>query len=101
MMWLPQQDRELFNPAALEVKERFSKNELPTLQRLAEFVHSSGMGCGLIVVEHLGNGKELATYASIPYTFVIGLREFKTRLKRGELGAWLKRERNRLVHGVR
>jgi hypothetical protein len=102
LMWLPQQDKELFNPAAIEVKGLIRMDMLPTIQaRLAAFVRSSSMGCGLIVVDSINVEESLAAIRPIPYTFVIGLREFKSKLENAELASWLKRERNRLVHGVR
>ncbi len=102
LMWLPQQDKELFNPAAVEVKTRIRVNDLLSLQiKLAEFVRDSNMGCGLIVVNTINLESTFARLHPIPYAFVISLREFKLKLERAELAPWLKRERNRLVHGVR
>jgi hypothetical protein len=102
LMWLPQQDKELFNPAAVEVKSRIGVDDLLVLQfRLAEFVRASSMGCGLIIVKSINLVKSLARLPPIPYTFVIGLGEFKSKLEKVELASWLKRERNRLAHGVR
>lgn len=102
LMWLPQQDKDLFNPAAVEVKTRIAADDLPALQAtLAEFVRASSMGCGLIVINSVNLEKRLARLLPIPNTFVIGLPEFKSKLEKSDLGSWLRRERNRLAHGVR
>ena len=102
LMWLPQQDKELFNPAAVEVKTSIRAQDIRTIQlRLAEFVRASNMGCGLIVVNSFNVEKSLQRLLPIPYTFVIGLSEFESKLLQAELAPWLKRERNRIVHGVR
>ncbi len=102
LMWLPQQDKELFNPAAVEVKRTIGVNELPALQaRLAEFVRTSSMGCGLIIVDSVNLARNMARLLPYPYIFVLGFGDFTSRLKRGELASWLKQERNRLAHGVR
>jgi len=51
LMWLPQIDKDLFNPAAIEVVGDVSHADLETMQRrLASFIRSAGLRCGLIVV---------------------------------------------------
>lgn len=102
LMWLPEVDSELFNPAAIEAKETIGAHDLPTLQhRLGEFVRNSNMGCGLIVVNSVNLARNLAKIKPYPFIFVIGLADFKSRLEQRELASWIRQERNRLAHGAR
>lgn len=102
LMWLPEQDKEFFNPAAIEVKTRVARDELAAIQsRLGSFVRKSGFSCGLVVVEDRASVESAGKLPPFPLVFVIALEEFKTRLRKGELGSWLRLERNRLAHGVR
>ncbi len=102
LMWLPQLDKDLFNPAAIEVAGRAKLAELAPMQlRLADFIRSSGLRCGLIVVNSVSLERELRKLPPIPYIFVLGLNELKSKLETSELAIWLRRERNRLAHGVR
>jgi hypothetical protein len=91
LMWLPRQDKNLFNPAAVEVRERVDSNELPALQRtLAEFVRSAGLGCGLIVVNSVDPESERRRLAPVPTIYVIGVHEMTSKLEHSELASWLK-----------
>lgn len=102
LMWLPQLDKDLLNPAAIEVANRAKLADLDSLQRrLASFIRSSGLRCGLIVVNSLSLERDLHKLPPIPYIFIISLSELKAKLETSELAVWLKKERNRLAHGVR
>ena len=102
LMWLPEMDSELFNPAAIEAKKTIGAQDLLTLQRrLGEFVRNSNMGCGLIVVNSVNLARNLGKIVPYPFIFVIGLGDFKSRLEQGELASWIRQERNRLAHGAR
>ena len=99
LIWLPHQDRNLFNPAAVEVRDRVYSDELPTLQRkLAEFVRSSGLGCGLIVVNSANLERERRRLPPVPSVYVIGLHEMTSKLENSELASWLKgKSRDRMM----
>jgi hypothetical protein len=102
LMWMPQLDSELFNPAAIEVVGLNLASNLAALQKqFASFLQSSGVRCGLIVVNSISREKELQRLTPIPWIFVLTLPEFKSKLESGELGRWAKHERNRLAHGAR
>jgi hypothetical protein len=102
LMWLPEMDSELFNPAAIEAKKTISAQNLPLLQhRLGEFVRNSNMGCGLIVVNSVKLARNPAQIVPYPFVFIIGLGDFKSTLEQGELASWIRQERNRLAHGAR
>lgn len=102
LMWMPQLDSELFNPAAIEAVSSKSSANLEKLQlQFASFLQSSGLRCGLIVVNSIAREKELRKLPPIPWIFWLTLHEFKARLASGDLGRWAKNERNRLAHGVR
>ena len=102
LMWLPEVDSELFNPAAIEAKKTIGVQDLPSLQhRLGEFVRNSNMGCGLIVVNSVNLARNLGKIVPYPFIFIIGLGEFKSKLEQGELASWIRQERNRLAHGAR
>lgn len=102
LMWMPQLDHELFNPAAIEVVGTKKATDLRKLQlQFANFLHSSGVRCGLIVVNSVLGEKELQKLPPIPWVFTITFSDFKAKLASGELGRWAKHERNRLAHGVR
>jgi hypothetical protein len=102
LMWLPQLDKDLFNPAAIEVVGSPKLADLKTQQlRLAGFIRSTGIRCGLIVVNSISLEPEIGKLIPIPYVFVLTLHDLKTRLESSELASWVKRERNRLAHGVR
>ena len=102
LMWLPEQDKEFFNPAAIEVKTSVMPDELAAIQsKLGSFVRKSGFSCGLVVIEDRGSVENAEKVFTFPLVFVISLEEFKTKLRKGELGSWLRQQRNRLAHGVR
>ena len=102
LMWLPESDKDLFNPAAIEAKKTIGLKDLPSTQvRLGDFVQKSGLGCGLIVVNSIALARNLSQIAPFPYIFLISLPDFKERLTKGNLSSWIRQERNRLVHGVR
>jgi len=102
LMWFPEQDKELFNPAAIEVKARVTRDELAAVHsRLGQFVRESGFGCGLVVIEDRASVENAGKAFPFPLVFVISVEEFQTKLRKGELGSWLRLERNRLAHGVR
>lgn len=102
LMWMPQLDSELFNPAAIEVVGTTSTANLAALQlQFASFLQSSGIRCGLIVVNSISREKELQRLTPIPWIFALTLTDFKAKLKSGDLGRWARHERNRLAHGVR
>jgi hypothetical protein len=102
LMWMPQLDSELFNPAAIEVVGINPTPDLAALQlQFASFLQSSGVRCGLIVVNSISKEKELQKLAPIPWIFALTLPDFKAKLISGDLGRWAKHERNRLAHGVR
>ncbi len=102
LMWLPEMDSELFNPAAIEAKKTIGAQDLTILQRrLGEFVRNSNMGCGLIVVNSVNLARNLAQIVPYPFVFIIGLGDFKSRLEQGDLAFWIRQERNRLAHGAR
>lgn len=102
LMWLPEVDSELFNPAAIEAKKTIGAQDLPALQhRLGEFVRNSNMGCGLIVVNSVNLARNVAKIVPYPFIFIISLGEFKSKLEQGELASWIRQERNRLAHGAR
>lgn len=102
LMWLPQFDKNLFNPAAVEVTGGTADVDLETLKlRLASFVRSTGLQCGLIVVNSVALEREARKLKPIPYVFVLTLNELKAKLQSSELASWVKHERNRLAHGVR
>ncbi len=102
LMWLPEQEKELFNPAAIVAKKAIGLQDLPGAQkRLGDFVRSSGLGCGLIVVNSVALARNLSRIQPFPYVFLISLPEFKDKLGKGELASWVRQERNRLAHGVR
>jgi hypothetical protein len=45
LMWLPELDKDLFNPAAIEAKKTIGVQDLPDTQtRLSQFVRTSGFG---------------------------------------------------------
>jgi len=102
LMWFPEIDKEFFNPAAIEVKSRI---ELPRIAdihaRLGRFVTSSGFGCGLIVSEADVPTDRLPHLIPFPNVFIITRHKFEEALRSRKLGAWVRGERNRLVHGVR
>jgi hypothetical protein len=88
LIWLPHQDKDLFNPAAVEVRDRAYPDELPALQRkLAEFVRSSGLGCGLIVVNSVNLERERRRLPPVPSVYVIGLQEMTSKLANSELAS--------------
>ena len=102
LMWLPELDKDLFNPAAIEAKKSIGLQDLPDAQtQLGQFVRTSGFGCGLIVVNSAALTRNLSRLAPFPYVFLISLLEFKEKLGKGELASWIRQERNRLAHGVR
>lgn len=102
LMWLPELDKDLFNPAAIEAKKTIGLQDLPGTQtRLGQFVRASGFGCGLIVVNSVALARNLSRLAPFPYVFLISLSDFKDKLGKGELASWIRQERNRLAHGVR
>ena len=102
LMWLPEMDKDLFNPAAIEAKKTIGLQDLPDAQkRLGQFVRTSGLGCGLIVVNSVALARNLSRIQPFPYVFLISLPEFKDKLGKGELASWVRQERNRLAHGVR
>jgi hypothetical protein len=102
LMWLPQLDKDLFNPAAVEVVGDAKHADLETLQeRLASFIRSTGLRCGLIVVNSISLERKIRQLSPIPYIFALTLHELKSKLDSSELAIWLKHERNRLAHGVR
>ncbi len=102
LMWFPEMDKEFFNPAAIEVKSRI---ELPRIAdihaRLGQFVTSSGFGSGLIISEADVPIDRLPRLIPFPNVFIITRHEFEEALRSRRLGAWVRHERNRLVHGVR
>jgi hypothetical protein len=100
LMWLPQLDPDLLNPAAIEIATRETGSEF-LQQKLAEFVRSSGLRCGLIVANSISLERELRKRPPIPYIFVLSLNELRSKLEGSELSLWLKKERNRLAHGGR
>jgi hypothetical protein len=92
LMWLPHQDKHLFNPAAVRVRSRVDPDELPALQRkLAEFVRSSGLGCGPIVVDSVNLEGERRRLPPVPSIYVIGFQEMTSKLENSELASWLDR----------
>jgi len=102
LMWIPELESELFNPAAIEVVGNATTSNLAALQlQFASFLQSSGVRCGLIVVNSISREKELQRLAPMPWIFTLTLHDFKAKLNSGDLGRWAKRERNRLAHGVR
>ncbi len=102
LMWMPHLDSELFNPAAIEVVGTLKVPDLPKLQlQFVSFLQTSGVRCGLIVVNSVLGEKELQRLTPIPWIFTITLADFKARLHSGDLGLWARHERNRLAHGVR
>jgi hypothetical protein len=102
LMWMSHLDSELFNPAAIEVVGTVKVPELSRLHmQFASFLQTSGVRCGLIVVNSVLGEKELQRLTPIPWIFTITLAEFKARLGSGDLGRWARHERNRLAHGVR
>ncbi len=101
LMWLPELDKDLFNPAAIEAKRTIGLQDLPDAQlRLGQFVRASGLGCGLIVVNSVALAPRLSRIHPFPYVFLISLPEFKDKLGKGELASWVRQQRNRLAHGV-
>jgi hypothetical protein len=102
LMWLPEIDTELFNPAAIEAKKTIGAQDLPDLQqRLGEFVSNSNLGCGLIIVNSVFLARNLAKIMPHPFVFITSLGDFRSKLQQGELAAWIRQERNRLAHGSR
>jgi hypothetical protein len=102
LMWLPELDKDLFNPAAIEAKKTISLQGLPDAQRrLGQFVRTSGLGCGLIIVNSVALARNLSRIQPFPYVFLVSLSDFKDKLGKGELASWVRQERNRLAHGVR
>jgi hypothetical protein len=94
LMWLPRQDKNLFNPAAVEVRERVDSDELPAVQgKLAEFVRSAGLGCGLIVVNSVNLERERRRLPPVP-TIYVTRRSYRgsrpaTIAKSGSASSWL------------
>lgn len=101
LMWLPQLDKDLFNPAAIEVVGGKHADLNRVQERLASFIRSTGLRCGLIVVNSISLERKIRQLAPIPYIFILSLNELKSKLDSLELAIWLKHERNRLAHGVR
>jgi hypothetical protein len=102
LMWLPEQESELFNPAAIEIKARVTPERLSLVQiNLSSFVRLSGFGCGLVVIDDAITVENARKTPPIPLVFVISLKDFQEKLRKGELGFWIRHERNRLAHGVR
>lgn len=102
LMWFPEIDKEFFNPAAIEVKSRIEIPKIAEIHaRLGQFVTSSGLGCGLIVSEADVPTDRLPHLIPFPNVFITTRHKFEEALRSRKLGAWVRRERNRLVHGVR
>jgi len=101
LMWLPQLDKDLFNPAAIEVVGSKQVDLKAVQQRLASFIRSTGLRSGLIVVNSTSLERKVRQLTPIPYIFVLTLHELKSKLSSSELAVWLKHERNRLAHGAR
>jgi hypothetical protein len=75
------------------VRECVDSDELPALQRkLAEFVRSAGLGCGLIVVNSVDLARERRRLAPVPTIYVISVHEMTSKLENSELASWLKGE---------
>jgi hypothetical protein len=102
LMWFPEIDKEFFNPAAIEVKTKIDLAKIAdTHARFGQFVVSSGFGCGLIVSGAEVPSNQLPQLVPLPNVFIISRHNFEEALRSRRLGAWVRHERNRLVHGVR
>ena len=67
-------------------------------RKLAEFVRSAGLGCGLIVVNSVNLERERRRLPPVPTIYVIAVHEMTSKLENSELASWLKGEsRNKIM----
>jgi hypothetical protein len=86
LMWLPQADKELFNPAAIEVRGPVKTRNLADVQlRFASFIQTSGLRCGLIIINSHSLEKRISKLFPIPFIFVLTLPISRRSWSRGNL----------------
>lgn len=104
LFWLPSRDAELLNPAVIEIQAGpLSEQKLEHTQRqLIDFMQEAGIRTGLIIGRGLTR-KAPEGFRGSPALniFFLDLDEFQNLLHSSQLGDWLRKERNRAVHGLR
>lgn len=96
LMWMPSQDADLFNPAAIEVKGSFDRIEIKnTAQSLKEFIENSSMSCGLVVYEDGPISPEQQSAEVDPRIFFFRKDIFTNLLEKGHLSRAIFEQRNR------
>lgn len=103
LIWLPDADAELLNPAVVEVTGlRDVADLVEKRERLSRFLLSSGLQCGIIALHDAKSSTfKLQDIRAIPGIYVVSIDALISMLAQDQLASWLRTERNRLAHGAR
>jgi Nucleoside 2-deoxyribosyltransferase len=104
LVWFPEQDPELFNPAVIELKNRpLSATRLTKIEnQLVQFLENTGVRIGMIVAPEVEAERPTGFRGSPAVNvFFINVERFRELLRTGQLADHLRRERNRAAHGLR
>lgn len=98
LIWLTSQDSELFDPAAIEVKQTLSSADVRRVERrLLDFMQSAGVRCGFLLTEKPPLARWRPTSLLI---FWLSLDEFICLTRNRQLGEHVRHMRNRAAHGA-
>ena len=98
LIWLGNQDPQLLDPAAVEIRRRLDPESLKSLaDRMIGFMQATGVRSSIIVSE----SQILPTVAfRWPTIFSLSLDEFENLVEQGALGRFLREKRNKAMHAA-
>jgi len=104
LVWFPNRDPELFNPAVIELKTYpLTRARLGKIEdQLTSYLRNTGVRTAIIVAPGI-EAEEPKGFRGNPAlnVFLIDLERFRQLLRTGQLANHLRQERNRAAHGLR
>ena len=104
LVWFPNRDLELFNPAVIELKTYpLTRAMLGKIEdQLTTYLRNTGVRTAMIVAPGI-EAEEPKGFRGNPAlnVFLIDLERFRQLLRTGQLANHLRQERNRAAHGLR
>ncbi|SDR18206.1 Nucleoside 2-deoxyribosyltransferase [Pseudomonas grimontii] len=99
LAWLGNLDPELLDPVVIEVKGDVSlENALLLNQRLWDFIQSARLELALVVTTSIPPRPEQQLSPNVLW---LTIQDFERLVSSGQLGEYIRKTRNRIVHGVR
>ncbi|RWN98189.1 hypothetical protein [Mesorhizobium sp.] len=97
LIWLPEEDADLFDPAVVEIKRRISPSNVRKVEeQLVRFMQHSGVRCGFLLTEEEPPKKT----ALSPFVFWLSIADFVALTTDRRLGQYIRNLRNHAAHGA-